>query len=97
VDDDWLDIDDLPDTLKNILAEVGRIYAPYLVGNARAVMEQADRLEMVLDDKPWEQNPFTYQAKCLQWLREAYAALNDTDRARVDSVLAGTGVQQLFN
>ena len=95
-DDDWLDIDHPPETLKNILAEGGRIYAPYLIGNAKAVMEKADKLEMELDGKPWEQNPFTYQAKCLHWLREAYEALNDKDRARVDTVLEGTGVLQLF-
>ncbi len=95
-DDDWLDIDNPPETLKNILAEVGRIYAPYLIGNAKAVMEKADKLEMELDGKPWEQNPFTYQAKCLLWLREAYGALSDQDRSRVDRVLEGTGVLQLF-
>jgi glutathione S-transferase len=95
-DADWLDIDNPPDTLKAILSEVGRIYAPYLIGNAKAVMEKANKLEMVLDGRPWEQNPFTYQAKCLQWLREAYGALSDKDRARVDAVLEGTGVLQLF-
>ena len=95
-DDDWLDIDNAPVTLKNILVEVGRIYAPYLIGNAKAVMDSANKLEMVLDGKPWEQNPFTYQAKCLKWLREAYEALSDKDRARVDTILDGTGVLQLF-
>jgi glutathione S-transferase len=95
-DDDWLNIDNLPETLKAILAEVGRIYAPYLIGNAKAVMERANKLEMVLDGQQWEQNPFTYQAKCLHWLREAYAALGDKDRGRVDAVLEGTGVMQLF-
>ncbi|MFT4677106.1 MAG: glutathione S-transferase [Candidatus Azotimanducaceae bacterium] len=95
-DDDWLDIDNPPETLKNILAEVGRIYAPYLIGNAKAVIEKADKLEMELDGKPWEQNPFAYQAKCLQWLREAYAALSNEDRSRVDRVLEGSGVLQLF-
>ncbi len=95
-EDDWLDIDNPPETLKNILAEVGRIYAPYLIANAKAVMEKADKLEMVLDDQSWEQNPFTYQAKCLRWLREAYEALGGSDRARVDNVLEGTGVLRLF-
>jgi glutathione S-transferase len=95
-DDDWLNIDNPPDTLKAILAEVGRIYAPYLIGNAKAVTERANKLEMVLDGQQWEQNPFTYQAKCLHWLREAYAALGDKDRGRVDTVLEGTGVLQLF-
>ncbi len=95
-EDGWLDIDHPPETLKNILSEVGRIYAPYLIGNAKAVMEKADKLQMVLDGQPWEQNPFTYQAKCLRWLREAYERLSDKDRARVDGILEGTGVLQLF-
>lgn len=95
-DNDWLDIDNPPETLKAVLSEVGRIYAPYLIGNAKSVMEKANKLEMVLDGRPWEQNPFTYQVKCLQWLREAYAALSDKDRGRVDDVLEGTGVLQLF-
>ncbi len=95
-DEDWLDIDNPPATLRNILAEVGRIYAPYLIGNAEAVMSKANKLEMVLDGQQWEQNPFTYQAKCLQWLRESYVLLEDSDRLRVDALLEGTGVLLLF-
>ena len=95
-DDDWLDVDNAPETLKNILGEVGRIYAPYLIANASAVAGKAEKLEMVLDGKAWVQNPFTYQAKCLQWLREAYSALSESERARVDNILDGTGVLQLF-
>jgi hypothetical protein len=95
-DDDWIDIDNPPETLKAILDEVGRIYAPYMVANAKAVMDKADKMEMTLDGQPWEQNPFTYQAKCVRWLREAYEALSDNDRARVDKVLDGTGVLLLF-
>lgn len=96
-EDDWLDIDNPPDTLKNILAEVGRIYAPYLICNAKAVINKAEKLEMELDGKPWQQNPFVYQAKCLQWLREAYAELTEENRIRVNHVLDGTGILQLFD
>ena len=67
-----------------------------MVANAKAVMEKADKMEMTLDGQPWKQNPFAYQAKCLRWLREAYEALSDNDRARVDKVLDGTGVLELF-
>jgi hypothetical protein len=42
------------------------------------------------------QEPFVYQAKCLRWLREAYAGLDDEDRSRVDQLLAGTGCEALF-
>jgi len=96
-EDDWLDMDNPPEALKNILSEVGRIYAPYLIGNAKAVQEKSELLTMELDGSRWEQAPFTYQAKCLQWLRQAYQALSASDRARVDKVLDGTGVLQLFN
>jgi len=96
-EEDWLDLDNAPETLKNILSEVGRIYAPYLIGNAQAVMAKANLLEMELDNRQWQQNPFTYQAKCLQWLREAYSMLEASDRARVDKLLEGTGVLQLFS
>ena len=95
-EEDWLNIDNPPETLKNILAEVGRIYAPYLIANAAAVKAKSEKLEMVLDGRPWQQTPFAYQAKCLQWLREAYAGLDDQDRNRIDKVLHGTGVLQLF-
>jgi hypothetical protein len=42
------------------------------------------------------QKPFPYQAKCLAWLREGYAALASGDRAAVDAVLSGTGCETLF-
>lgn len=94
--DDWIDMDHPPETLKALLSEVGRLYAPYLIANAKAVMAKAEKMETVLDGQPWEQTPFTYQAKCLNWLREAYQALSDSDRPRVNTVLTGTGVLQLF-
>jgi len=96
-EEDWLDLDNAPVTLKNIVAEVGRIYAPYLIGNAEAVAGKANLLEMELDGRQWQQNPFTYQAKCLQWLREAYVALEQVDRLRVNNFLEGTGVLRLFS
>ena len=94
---DWLDVDNAPETLVDLLGEVGRIYLPYLVGNARAVAEGADRVRMTLDGRPWEQDPFPYHVKCLRWLREATARLVDRDRARLAAVLAGTGCEVLVS
>lgn len=94
---DWLDADNLPATLVDLLGEVGRIYLPYLAGNARAVAEGADRVRMTLDGRPWEQDPFPYHVKCLRWLREATARLVDRDRARLAAVLAGTGCEVLVS
>lgn len=93
---DWFDPADLPDTLKAILAETGRVYAPLLAANARAVMAGAESVETEIDGHPWSQQPFAYQAKCLGWLREEYAALGGADRALADAALAGTGWAELF-
>ena len=43
----------------------------------------------------YRQAPFKYQGKCLEWLRADYLALAGHDRARVDTVLAGTGCEVL--
>jgi len=96
-DTDWADIDQPSQTLKYILSEVGRIYVLYMKGNAQAVMSKAEQVQVTLDGKPWQQNPFPYQAKCLEWLREVYQALSDADRTRVHRVLCDTGVLDLFS
>jgi hypothetical protein len=43
------------------------------------------------------QEPFPYQAKCLQWLRQEYVKLDGEDRVFIDLLLAGTGVELLFS
>jgi len=95
-DEDWFNVDAIPQTLNDLLGEVGRIYAPYLLANARAVSEGAQRLQMTLDGRIWEQNPFAYQLKCLQWLQDAYMNLEESDRQGVDELLVGTGCEALF-
>ena len=95
-DQDWVSSEPLPQTLTDLLSEVGRVYAPYLIGNARAVAEGSEEVQMVLDGRPWTQAPFRYQAKCLQWLRTEYDKLEERDRKSVDGILAGTGCEQLF-
>jgi glutathione S-transferase len=93
---DWLDPDDAHDTLRGLLGEVGRTYAPFLLANAAAVAAGAEQMECRIEGQPWVQPPFRYQAKCLAWLREAHAALPDAARGRVDALLHGTGCETLF-
>jgi glutathione S-transferase len=95
-DEDWVDRNAVPDTLRALLAEVGRVYTPFLLANAEAIARGAPRVECLIDGRPWVQRPFPYQAKCLGWLREAYGALAREDRHRVDALLAGTGCERLF-
>jgi glutathione S-transferase len=94
--DDWVGRDAVPDTLRALLAEVGRVYVPFLLANAEALARGADRVECSIDGRSWVQRPFPYQGKCLGWLREGYAAPAADARRAVDAVLAGSGCERLF-
>ena len=94
--DDWHRRMALPDTLRDLLCEVGRVYAPALLANAAAIDAGADEVLAEIDGREWRQPPFPYQAKCLQWLRMERARLAAEDRAFVDETLAGTGCEGLF-
>jgi glutathione S-transferase len=93
---DWFDAAALPASLTALLAEIGRVYPPVMLANAKALMAGADEEETMVDGQPWTQPPFPYQAKCLQWLRAAHSALPPASRAQVDAALAPTGCAALF-
>jgi hypothetical protein len=93
---DWRSRDDVPDTLRALLAEVGRVYVPFLIANADALERGAARVECTVDGRSWVQQPFPYQGKCLRWLREGHAALAPHDRPTVDALLRGTGCERLL-
>lgn len=98
VDDEdagWLDLEAVPTTTRALFEEAGRTYAPFMVANAEAVTGDADEVVCDLDGATYRQAPFKYQAKCLDWIRDEYAALSDVDRARVDGFLGGTGCEIL--
>jgi glutathione S-transferase len=94
-DQDWL-TRDIPATLRALLAEVGRVYAPFLLANATALERGDASLECEIDGRKWVQKPFPYQGKCLRWLRGQRASLAPGDRDFVDGVLMGTGCETLF-
>lgn len=95
-EDDWITPDAIPETLRAILAEVGRYYAPVMLANAKALEDGAELAETEVDGCKWTQKPFSYQGKCLKWIREDHAALGENDRKRVDDILEGTGCEALF-
>jgi glutathione S-transferase len=95
-DADWFAATALPATLKAIFAEIGRVYAPLLLANARAVQAGAQQVETEIDGQPWVQQAFPYQAKCLMWLREEFAALEPAAQAKVAAALKGSGCEVLL-
>ena len=96
-EEDWTRRDTVPDTLRALLAEIGRVYVPFLLANADALDRGAEKVECVIEGRAWTQRPFPYQGKCLRWLRQGYAVLAGEDRTAVDALLAGTGCTRLFS
>ena len=96
-DADWLDAARLPGSLKLLLAETGRLYAPLLLANAGALQAGQAELRATVDGRPWVQQAFPYQGKCLAWLRRDHQALPSEARARFDAAIAGSGCEPLFS
>jgi len=95
-DADWAPRDAAPAMLRGFLGQVGRFYAPFLLANAAALERGDAQVECEIAGRKWIQQAFPYQAKCLRWLRQGYAALVAEDRALVDSALEGSGCEVLF-
>jgi glutathione S-transferase len=93
---DWSARSPFPETLRVLFCEVGRVYAPVLLANARALAAGAARVECEVDGKAWVQQPFPYQGKCLAVLRAERAKLAGEARSAVDALLAGSGCEALF-
>ena len=93
----WFTRDTLPATLRALLAEVGRVHVPALLANARALKAGAERVETEIDGRAWVQQPFPYQGRCLQWLRESFHALAPADRERVRALLEPAGAAPLID
>jgi glutathione S-transferase len=95
-DSDWLGRDDAAAALRPLLTEIGRVYAPFLVANAAALERGASAVECTIDGRPFTQQPFPYQRKCLQWLRDAWESIGADDRVAARDILAGTGCEGLL-
>lgn len=93
----WLDVASAREALGPLLGEIGRVHAPALIANADALRRGAQRVETTIDGQPWQQQPFPYQAKCLQWINQEHAMLSADDQHRVAMILAGTGCEALLN
>ena len=94
--DDFVKASEFPETLKALLKELGRTYVPVMLANAAAIDQGLDQVQVEVEGKPWTQEPFPYQAKCLQWVRIEYARLDQQDRERVNVILADTGCERLL-
>ena len=96
-DNDWLAPGDLPATISTLLTEIARTYVPVMLANARALRAGTPQVETTIDGRPWIQQTFPYQGKCLQWLRESFAALPSGDARLVRQWLSEAGALALID
>ncbi len=95
-DDGWMAPESIGSVLGDLLAEIGRVYAPALLANAQALQAGQEQMETTIDGKPWVQPTFPYQGKCLQWINDEYRKLDNVARSQVDAVLDGTGCDSMI-
>ena len=86
-DSQWLSPSELPATVSLLLKEIGRVYVPVMLANARALKNGASAVSAQLEGAHWTQQPFPYQGKCVQWLRQSYQALAPADKEQVRQIL----------
>ena len=74
-----------------LLRIAGELYLPFLVANAEAFVKGVERVEINVWGLPYALSPFKYQVKCLDLIREKFAALSVENRTALRPVLGRTG------
>jgi glutathione S-transferase len=97
LDDDWMNPAELPESLVELLGEIGRVYSPYLLANAEAHHNGERHFQCEIDGRAWHQSTFPYQAKCLKWLRKLYNELDEDSKAQVTTLCNLTNNSKLLN
>ena len=85
----WTVLEDSPETLKELLKEFGKMYAPTLVANAKAKNSGNETWEIEIDGSIWKQKTFSYQAKCLKWIKDEFNVLNEHDDEMINKMKRG--------
>lgn len=96
-DNDWVKVSNLKESFRNIFYEIGNTYVPVLKSNYEAVCNNKKEVNIEINENLWTQKTFPYQAKCLNWIKEEYAALDSKDKKFIDDFLYETGCEQLFD
>ena len=82
--------------IPGLLDLAARYYLPFLAANRRAIDTGVESVAIDIDGHRYAQPCYRYQAKCYDYLRTGYAALDDTARARIAPLLADSGCARYF-
>ena len=89
-EEDWLEVDAIPESLIALLIEIGKTYVPYLIANNTALEAGQEQWEAEINGSVWFQASFPYQAKCLAWIREEFSKLTNEDQSTLADLLEKT-------
>ena len=95
--DDWISYEAAKEHLVDIFKEVGKVYLPALLANAKAISAKEKTWTAQIDGAKWEQSSFPYQAKCLQWINDEFNALNENDQNQIMAFLKKTDCEDLIS
>ena len=93
----WIDIDNIPDSLIQIFNEVGKVYIPCLIANARAYENGDEVWETTIDGSIWKQKTFPYQVKCLNWIKDEFNKLSANDKKITLDLIGGSGCEDILD
>jgi glutathione S-transferase len=94
---DWVSLEDAPNSLHAIFEEIGKGYVPAMLENSKALSEGLSSWKVNIKGAEWEQKVFPYQAKCLQWIKDEFNSLEVKDKNRIENFLANTGCENLIS
>jgi len=93
----WIDIDNIPDSLIQIFNEVGKVYIPCLIANAKAYENGDEVWETTIDGSIWKQKTFPYQVKCLDWIKDEFNKLSANDKKTTLDLIGGSGCEDILD
>ena len=90
-----LSLDSLSDSVHDLFKELSISYVPTMIENHKAIREGEKEWSVDLAGYPWKQKSFPYQAKCLDWIRDEFRALDNENQEKVLGFLTATNCQSL--
>ena len=93
----WIDIDNIPDSLIQIFNEVGKVYIPCLIANAKAYENGDEVWKTTIDGSIWKQKTFPYQVKCLNWIKDEFNKLSANDKKTTLDLIGGSGCEDILD
>ena len=95
-EDDWMSSNDAIEQLTDFFKELSRGYIPALIANYEATEKGDKEWEATIDNCLWKQKSFPYQSKCLKWINDEYALLDEAAKSKIDNFLESTGCKKMI-